>query len=309
MGYSQPTVELTARPSSPCSRRLSRGVLVAVALALSACGVIDAGPQPAEDAGVGVAPPGLPEGESTWRGSFMVNGLSIATELVLTNAGGDLTGQMTVSDDPEAPIGLGRGEYSVSGTYEPTSQRIAIAPNAWSVEPSVMIELLGFLGAYEPERGAMAGTVADYASGDDNTLAGGPGQLLFVSGDGAPTAAGAGANSLPVGSRSFTGRYQCGGPEREVTGDLTFDGGGAVSGTVTYGLPTLADGSNTFVFTGVHNPTTGRVTLVPGLYTSSVTSLVAMFVEASYDPTDDAIRGGGRTNVGPCAVQAWDVAF
>lgn len=309
MGSSQPTLELTALLSSSCSRRLSLGVLVAVALALSACGVIDAGPQPAEDAGVRVAPSGLPEGESTWRGSLMVNGLSIATELVLTNAGGDLTGLMTVSDDPEAPIGLGRGEYTVSGTYEPTSQRIAIAPNAWSEEPSAVIELWGFLGAYEPEGGTIAGTVADYASGDDNTLMGGPGQLLFVSGDGAPTAAGAGTNSLPVGSRPFNGRYQCGGPEREVTGDLSFDGGGAISGTVTYGLPTLADGSNRFVFTGVHNPTTGRVTLVPGLYTASVTSLLTMFVEAAYDPTDDAIRGGGRTNMGPCAVQGWDVGF
>jgi hypothetical protein len=252
---------------------------------------------------------GMPEGDSTWTGTVSVSDRSFPVEVALTNTGGDVAGQVTIQDDPDAPMGLGTGIYSVTGTHEPVSGRIAIAPQDWVQEPDLQIELVGLSGSYDPATQTLSATVADYASGADNTLTGGPAELSLVTGDGTPTAIGGLGAALPEGERTFTGTHQCIGGEREVAGTLTYDGVGDVSGELSFGNLTLADGTSTFAFTGVHNPSTGGVTLIPGLYSENVGTFAAFFVEATFDPGDDAMAGEGRINVGSCPSDLFQANF
>ncbi len=94
-----------------------------------------------------------------------------------------------------------------------------------------------------------------------------------------------------------------------MAGELTYDGGGSVSGAISFGDPTLAESTNTFAFTGVHNPSTGGLTLIPGLYTQTDAAFATFFVEATYDPSADSFSGEGRINVGSCPDGLWQVGF
>lgn len=270
--------------------------------------------KPAADSGdtadtAATATNGLPEGDSTWTGTVTVSDRLFPVDVALTNTGGDVVGQVTISDNPDSPMGLGTGIYSVTGTHEPVSGRIAMAPLDWIQEPEIQIELVGVSGTYDPASQTLSGTVADYASGTDNTLTGGPAELTLVTGDGAPTAIGDLGAALPEGERAFTGTHQCTGGQREIAGTLTYDGVGDVSGELSFGDLTLADGTSTFAFTGVHNPSTGGLTLVPGLYSENVGTFASFFVEATYDPGADAFTGEGRINVGSCPSDLWNAQF
>ncbi|HMV68982.1 MAG TPA: hypothetical protein PKA64_19190 [Myxococcota bacterium] len=251
---------------------------------------------------------GLPSGDSAWEGEGVINGFTILLTLELSNDGGDLTGEATIEDDPEAPLGLGTGIYTLTGTHDPESGLIAFAPNAWVRSPLFESELIGFIGAYDPETDTIDGNLADYASEPDNQLLGGPASVTRTSGDGAALEAGDGGAGLPEGTRPYTGSQQCTSDEREAEGELTYDGAGAVSGTITFGDYTLAEGRHTFAFTGVHNPSTGGVTLVPGLFETEG-RYVSFFVDATYDPSADTFNGDGRTNTGPCPPGLWKAKF
>ena len=263
-------------------------------------------PVPDDSGSPAAAGSGLPEGESTWSGDIEVAGTTFPVELSLTNTGGDLHGELSFSIE-----GFGDGIYSVTGTHEPTAGLIAIAPEDWIEEPDIALELLGLLGTYDPDTQSITGTVADYASASDNTLTGGPAALALVSGgDGSPTTSGAGALGLPTGeARAFSGTMQCTGAQREVEGEMTYDGEGGISGTLTFGNTTLAEQAITFRYTGAHNPSTGGITLVPGLYEDTDHTFVSFFVEGAYDPSGDAFTGEVRQNVGSCPEGLWQVAF
>lgn len=252
---------------------------------------------------------GLPEGESSWEGPVELAGSTFLLALALENDGGDLSGVATFSDHPDQPVGLGSGTYSVTGTHEPGSGLLVIAPGSWIQQPNVNVELLGLSAIYDPEAGTLNGTAADYASGSDNTLQGGPALLSWVSGDGAPTAFGDRSRELPEGTRAFSGTHQCTSAERELAGELSYEGAGRVSGTISFGDLTLSESTNTFAFSGVHNPSTGGITLAPGLYTQTDRTYLGFFVEATYDPATDRFDGGGRTNQGPCDGELWKAGF
>lgn len=273
------------------------------------CGPSD---DPTDDTGGSGGPQatrGLPEGSSRWEGAFEAGGMSFAVALDLANSGGDLSGVVTIVDDGITPAQFAGSSYSVTGTHEPFSGRVALAPQDWIEEPSVAVELLGLSAVYDPTSDTLAGTVADYASGVDNNLEGGPGSLSRVSGDGAPTVEGDLALALPTGSTAFAGTHQCTGSEREIAGTITFDGEGAVSGELSFGDLTLAENAHTFEFTGVHNPSTGGITLVPGLYTETDGAYAAFFVEALLDPQENGFFGEGRVNVGSCPPDLWKAWF
>ena len=263
------------------------------------------------DSGPGAAAEtnGLPEGDSTWEGTIEVSGIVFPFSLELTNSGGDLSGAALFEDHPDTPLGFGSGRYTLTGTHEPGSGLVAMAPGEWLDEPDIELELLGFSGVYDADTDAMTGMAADYASGSDNALVGGPASLTRTGGSGAPTAVGARAAALPTDTRSFSGTYTCTSSEREVAGELTYDGAGALTGTVSFGDLSLAESTNTFAVTGVHNPSTGGVTLIPGLYSETDRTFATFFVEATYDPAADAFAGGGRVNVGPCPTEAWLASF
>lgn len=251
----------------------------------------DAGPRPP-------APSGLPEGDSTWRGEIEASGVMLPVELSLSNDAGDLTGVVVAEFV---------GTYSLSGTYEPSSLRVALAPGDWIGEPTIDTELFGFEGVYDPEVGALTGRTADYASGRDNAFAGGPAELAFVEGAGTPTAAGSRDRALPEETLSFSGTFQCRGPIRETSGEITFDGAGGVTGQIAFGDPTFAEATATFAFTGVHNPSTGGVTLVPGLFEDTDHTYAAFFVESTYDPEARTLVGELRQNIGACPAERWRV--
>ena len=252
---------------------------------------------------------GLPEGESTWEGTFKAYGYGIPTTLLLENSGGDLSAEITFTDDPDQPLGIGTGVYSMTGTHEPGSGLIALAPEDWIQVPETYVELIGFAGVYDPSTNTMTGMAVDYASGADNSLTGGPSSLTWVSGDGAPTDFGDGELALPVDTRPYSGTYQCIGEERELAGELSYDGEGALSGTVSFGDLSLAESTNTFEVTGVHNPSTGGITLIPGLYTETDRTYAAFFVETAYEPAEDRMIGEGRVNVESCPSERWQAAF
>ena len=250
---------------------------------------------------------GLPTGSSEWEGTLVVSGFEFPATASIDNQGGDLSGTVTFSDNPDTPLGFGKGVYSVTGTHDPVSGRVAIAPEDWITPPKVALELLGLSGTYDPDSGTITGMVADYASGSDNSLNGGAATMV-VTGDGEPLGAGDSALALPAEERAFSGTMQCTGPEREVEGLIRYDGVGDVEGTITFGDPTLDDLHETFEFTGVHNPSTGGVTIVPGLFVAPERTFVSFFVEATFDPDADTLDGGMRQNVGTCP-ELWQAGF
>lgn len=252
---------------------------------------------------------GLPEGVSVWSGQLEVSGLLFAAEAGITNTGGDLVATLTVMDHPDQPVGFGQAEYSLTGTHEPVSGLVALAPDDWIVAPVLDIELVGFMGFYDPEAQTLSGTVADYASGSDNSFAGGPATLTFVDGPGAPTTVGDEAASLALGNQSFTGEFQCTSAVREVTGELVYDGEGGLTGSMTIGDPELATPLGSFIFTGVHNPSTGGITLVPGLWDNPNHNTATFFIDGTFDPDTGEFDGDQRTNTAVCPPGLWQTTI
>ncbi|MCA9492898.1 MAG: hypothetical protein KC621_23360, partial [Myxococcales bacterium] len=82
--------------------------------------------------GCGSEEPGLPEGESVWTGELEAAGFALDAELTVTNTGGDLAGTVEFANET-----IGEGSYGVTGTYEPTSHRIALAPEDWIDTPGL----------------------------------------------------------------------------------------------------------------------------------------------------------------------------
>lgn len=273
-----------------------------VALALVGCsGGKDTGQAAAEGAG-------LPEGASTWTGDFEVNGIIFQADASIDNQGGDLSGTVTFSDNPDSPLGFGAGTYTVTGTHEPTSGLVALAPEDWTEAPKYEIEMLGLYGLYDIDTGTIEGIVVDYATGSDNAMVGGA-ATMTVSGDGAPLAEGDRAQALTAGENTFTGTMQCSGGEREVEASLTYDGAGSVVGSLTYGDPGIADGSATFAFEGVHNPSTGGITLTPRLYTDPGLDYLTFFVEGTFDVDSGVYVGELRQNTMSCPEDKWQVSL
>jgi len=252
---------------------------------------------------------GLPEGSSTWTGTMEVGGYDFLLDLSLENTGGDLVALATFADDPEAPAGMGTATYQLTGTHEPTSGLLALAPDDWVGEAREDLELLGATATYDPDTQTLTGVVVDYASGSDNTLVGGPLSATLVSGDGAPTAEGDGSKALSEGTHSFSGSLQCTSSAREVEGSLDHDGQGAISGTLVVGDPSVSTPLGTFEFTAVHNPTTGGITLVPGLWVDPDHSTVTFFVDGTYDPSTGLYSGDQRTNSNACPDDTWEVSI
>lgn len=250
---------------------------------------------------------GLPEGSSTWSGNMEVGGFPFLLELSLENTGGELVAEATFSDDPENPSGLGSATYRLTGTHEPTSGLLALAPDDWVGEARAELELLGATATYDPDTQTMTGTIVDYATGDENYLVGGPLSATLTSGDGAPTAVGDLGRALSAGSHSFAGTMQCTSSVRDVEGSLDYDGAGAFSGSLIVGDTSVATPLGTFEFTGVHNPSTGGLTLVPGLWVDPDHDTLTFFVDGDYDPSSGAFVGDLRTNSNACADDTWDM--
>lgn len=305
--------------------RALRGLGLAALLATPACDgggasegdaeAADAGMEATPDTGMeatpdaaadmdlpGETPDGLPEGESTWSGTVEVDGATFGMTFTLTNTAGDVAGRVAFASDA-----IGDGAYGVTGTWSPTARRLAIAPEDWIARPAVEIELLGFIGDLTED--GLSGRAVDYASAQDNTLRAGAAELRFVSGDGAPTVPGDGARGLPDGALMFTGTMQCRGAERQVEGALDHDGEGRLEGTLTFGDPTLADSPSTFELSGVHNPTTGGITLVPGVYVSDMFQFLTFFVDGTHDPASGDFVGDLRQNTGACPPGLWRTRF
>jgi hypothetical protein len=252
---------------------------------------------------------GLPEGVSTWSGELEVGGIPFLAQATITNTGGDLEATLTFMDHPDQPAGFGEAEYSLTGTHEPGSGLVALAPGDWIMPPPVDVELVGFSGSYDPDTQILSGMIIDYASESDNSLQGGPAALSLVDGPGEPTTIGDGAASLADGNQTFTGEFQCTGPVRQVEGELTYDGQGGLTGNVVIGDPDLATPLGSFAVSGVHNPSTGGITLAPGLWSDPVPAILTFFVEGTYDPQTGAFDGDQRTNVAVCPPGQWHVSF
>lgn len=249
---------------------------------------------------------GLPEGTSTWAGTVEAAGVTLEVEVRLENTGGDLIGELAIVGDA-SPVGT--GAYTLSGTHAPASGLVAVAPDAWLVPTSPVVELSGFYGTYDPVSRTLTGQLRDYAAGGENRLDGGPVSLTLTSGDGSPSAVGDGAKGLAAGDHAFTGQLQCTGGVREGAGTLTYDGAGGLTGTVSYGDLTLEEATATFEVVGVHNPTTGGITLAPGLYVSEEFNFLTFFVDATHDPATGAFVGDTRTNERPCPDGLWQMTF
>jgi hypothetical protein len=253
---------------------------------------------------------GLPEGVSTWKGTAELGSLAFEIEVTITNAGGDLEASITITDDPNAPIQVGTHVFSCTGTHEPTAGLVALAPTAWIVEPEfALLELVGFAGSYDPATKRLSGALVDYAKGGDNVVTESSVNLDLVDGPGEPTVRGDEASSLVVGSQSFTGTSECTGPVRETAGSIEYDGAGGVSGTISLGDPTLATPLGTFAVTGVHNPSTGGLTLVPGLWTDTMDTKLTFFVDGTHDPTTKKYEGDMLTNIAACPADTWKSTF
>jgi hypothetical protein len=249
----------------------------------------------------------LPEGESQWTGTMEVGGQPFLADFELNVTGGDLRGTFTFRDDPEDPAGFGEGTFEVRGTHAPSGGLVAIAPYSWVDTPDTESELLGFIGAYDGEE--LVGSIVDYATGDMNLLLGGPLRATMVSGDGAPVSDGDRANGLSVGEHTFSGTLRCTGPTRDVVGTFEVDDAGEVVGSMTLGDPGVDSPLGTFAFTGVHNPTTGGITLVPGLWTEFNVSVQTFFIHGSYDVGSGAYDGDQLTNTDACPRDTWSVVI
>lgn len=262
-------------------------------LALVACGEKDG-----DDSAVDSAPVAadtLPLGDSTWEGSLEIGGVVADVVFDLTNDDGDLSGMVTFAAE------TGLGSYTLTGTYEPRSQLFALAPEDW-VGANPQIELNGAYGSYDPDTQTLSGTVSDTASQNDNTLYGGPFVVTLLGAGEETTAIGDGAKSMDVGASAFTGTMYCASVERPVGGSLSYDGEGAITGELTFADEDLADPHGTIAFTGVHNPTNGNLTLIPGLYIESVgdRNFATFWFDGVYDPSDRSFVADHRINVGGC---------
>lgn len=246
---------------------------------------------------------GLPEGVSTWTGQGMINGLTFGYDVTITNNGGDLTATAKITDD--AGLGLGSPEFALSGTHEPTAGRVALAPNDWITLPDMDIELIGLEGVYDPEAKTLSGMFVDFAKGNENVLLGGPFTLTLVDGPGAATIRGDESRSLVAGSQKFSGQTQCTGPVRETEVELIYDGAGGLTGTLTVGDPGLDTPIGAFAITGVHNPSTGGITLVPGLWIDDQGTSLAFYIDGTYDPMTGAFNGDQWTNTAACPTGTW----
>lgn len=243
---------------------------------------------------------GLPEGESTWSGTIEVNDFPLAIDATLINSGGDLEMTFRITD---------LGDFVLTGTHEPASGLVALAGDDWLAPPTLDIELFGFIGSYDPDTLTLTGMSSDFASGQDNVLRGGPGTLMLMDGPGQPTAVGDEGAALSEGTHNFTGTSQCTSSERELDGTIAYDGAGGVSGSVTLGDPDLATALGTFEFTGVHNPTTGGITLVPGLWVDPMHMTLTFFVDGTYDPATGMYDGDMRTNTNACTEDGWHIVI
>lgn len=252
---------------------------------------------------------GLPEGSSTWTGAMEVGGFNFLLDLTLENTGGDLVAIATFADDPEAPAGMGTATYQLTGTHEPTSGMLALAPDDWVGEAREELELLGATATYDPDTQTLTGVIVDYASGSENNLLGGPMSASLVSGDGAPTAEGDRGKALSEGAHTFVGTLQCTSSVREVEGTLDFDGQAAIAGAMTIGDTSVSTPLGAFEFTAVHNPTTGGLTLVPGLWVDPDHSTVTFFIDGAYDPSTSLFNGDQRTNTNACPDDTWSVTI
>lgn len=244
---------------------------------------------------------GLPEGASTWKGEGEINDILFKFDFTITNSGGDLTATARITDDP----GLGTPEFALSGTHEPTAGRVALAPNDWIVLPDLDIELIGLEGVYDPEAKTLTGMLVDFAKGNENSLLGGPVVLTLVDGPGEATLRGDESRSLVVGSQKFSGQLQCTGPVRETAGELVYDGAGGLTGTLTVGDPGLDTPIGAFAITGVHNPSTGGITLVPGLWIDDQGTSLAFYIDGTFDPMTGSFDGDQWTNTAACPTGAW----
>ncbi|MGB1275334.1 MAG: hypothetical protein ACPG77_06240, partial [Nannocystaceae bacterium] len=94
----------------------------------------------------------------------------------------------------------------------------------------------------------------------------------------------------------------CSTKTRPVEGSLTYNDG-MVSGTLSFAEEDIADGPITFEVTGVHNPTTGGLTLSPGLWTQTddVTPAYNTFWwDGVYNANDRILIGDSRNNAPGC---------
>lgn len=277
-----------------------RHAVLALALAAAGCPTTSEEPQP--------DPTGLPEGESTWSGTVEIDGNEFLLDVTLDNDGG-LLGATVTFDETEDTAGFGSGTMTAQGTHHPGSGLLALSPIGWVEEPNVTPELPGVTATYDHSTGTITGTAVDYTTPEDNVLRGGALLLTLESGDGAPLAVGDEARSLAEGDNDFAGTFQCTGPVRETEGTLTYDGEGALSGELTVGDPDLDTPLGTFDVSGVHNPTSGGITLVPGVWTSGAHNTLSFFVSGSYDPDTGAFDGDQGTTIAACPPGQWSVAF
>jgi hypothetical protein len=162
--------------------------------------------------------------------------------------------------------------------------------------------------AYDPEAKVISGMLVDYAAGEDNTLAGGPLTIELVDGDGEPTVVGDEAAALADGSQVFVGSMSCTGAARDSETTLVYDGAGGVSGELRLGDPDFVSPLGTFAVTGVHNPSTGGLTLIPGLWLESFDSKLTFFIDGTFDAGSGAFNGDVRTNTSACPPATWESA-
>ena len=290
---------------------ISPATLLAALLTTVAC-TDDKGDtsDPLETGEPSTATRGLPEGSSTWSGTMQVSTYTLLFDATITNTGGDLEATATFSDDPEAPAGIGTATYTLTGTHEPTSGLVALAPLAWVEEPPSALELLGVTATYDPDTQTMTGLIQDYASGAENSLLGGPFVATLTSGDGAPTTAGDLGAALSAGTHTFTGTLQCTSSVREGEGSFSYDGEGAITdGSLVVGDTGVDTPLGTFLFTGVHNPSTGGLTVVPGLWVDPDHDTLTFFVDGTYDPSTGAFEGDQRTNTNACPPATWHMVI
>lgn len=250
---------------------------------------------------------GLPEGQSTWTGSGQVSGVPVQLSLALTNTDGDLSGTVTVSDDPSAPIGLGEGTFSITGAHDAGSGEVAVGPVAWVAQPAIEIELLGATGRFDLDAGTLSGQLRDWASASDNSLQGGPFSLTLDSGDGDPTPVGDAAQALPAGGATFAGSMQCTGAVREVSGELSVDADGVVTGSMTVGDTALDTPLGTFGFDGVANASTGALVILPLIWDDPAPSTLTFGIAGRYDAASGAWTGDQLTNTAACPAGTWQV--
>lgn len=272
-------------------------------LLVAACGEKEADDSSPGGDDSGVTLNTLPQGDSTWEGSLEIGGVSADVVFDLTNEGGDLDGAVTFAAE------TGLGTYTLTGTYEPTSNQIAMAPGDW-VGANPNIELNGFWGTYDPDAGTISGTVSDTASQNNNVLYGGPFLVTLAGGGGDPTPIGDRAQAFPA-SASFTGTMYCASVERPVGGTLDYDGAGWVSGELTFADEDLSDPHGTFEIFGVHNPDNGNITLLPGLYTESLgdRNFATFWFDGVYDPSDGSYVADHRINQGGCVPGRVSLSF